>query len=119
MKTTLLLTLVMFLVIACSKSPLHNAMEAMGSAYKAMRQSQDLAGLQTETAKFAAALKIAETQSLPPEHQQSFKEGMDKINAELVQLQNTLASGDMEQSEAQVKALGKIRKQYHDKLGVD
>ncbi len=104
---------------ACSRSSeLHESMETMGGSFKAMRNANQGSDIQTHLAEFKAALSIAKAQPVRAEDQAEFDEGMQKLETELAALESALAEGDAEAAAQHMKALGGLRKEYHDALGV-
>lgn len=80
MKTLFTVLAVSVLLVACAKpNPLHESMESMGEAFKAMRESSDLAEIKTQWTAFKEALAIAEAQTMGPEEQPDFEQGMKEL----------------------------------------
>lgn len=103
----------------CSKSSeLHDAMEEMKEPYKAMRETDDLNTIETQLAAFVQALAVAKVQSVKPEDQPIFEEGIKKLVELTEQAQAAVAAGNVEQAKSLLKKMGDVRKEYHDKLGV-
>lgn len=113
------LALLTIALTGCSKhSELHDSMEDMGGAYKAMRDSDDLAQIKKEWDTFKASLDVAEAQMVKPEDQATFNEGIDELTAAVARVDAAIASGNMMKTKELLKGFGDIRKEYHDKLGV-
>lgn len=104
----------------CSQeSELHGAMENMGGAMKAMKQTEEAATLQSELVKFGAGLDIAKQQKVKPEDQATFDEGMRKLTAKVTETTAALSSGNVVLAKSLLKELHEIEEKYHEKLGVE
>lgn len=118
-KFSVLTFAVVVVLSGCSRhSELHEAMETMGDAFKAIREESDLATIKAELATLKTAMEIAAQQKVAPEDQVTFDEGMQKTQSAVAELEKALAEGSQEQVADLVKKLGSIRKDFHDKLGV-
>lgn len=107
------------LTTACTRhSELHNAMEDMGGAFKAMRDAQDIAVIQQNMEALKAGLEISAAQPVRQEDQATFDEGIEKVQALVARLDAALAQGDLVAAKAAIDDLGSTRKRYHEKLGV-
>lgn len=120
MKKLFTVLAVSLLLVACAKpDPLHDSMESMGDAFKAMREANDLAEIQTQWSAFKEALAVAEAQTMGPDEQPDFEQGMKELG-ELTQVVDAaLASGQIDAVKEALKRMGEVRKEYHDKLNVD
>lgn len=119
MKNYFLLFLVVVMFTGCSKSSvLHDSMEEMGDAYKAMRDSSNLETINKEFTDFKAALDMASQQTVKPEHQDTFNEGMDELKTLVKQVDAALAAGDVDKTKQILEKLGDVRKEHHEELGV-
>ena len=118
MKHLILVTLFMVCITGCSKNDLHDAMESMGSSFKTMRDSDEIAALKSELDTFTTSYNIAKKQQIKAEDQSTFNEGMKELNQLLTQLKTNIDAGDVQKSKELLKQLGKVRKKYHEKLGV-
>lgn len=120
MKKLMTLLALATLCVACAKhDPLHEAMESMGDSFKAMRETSDLTEFQSQWQSFKEAVAIAEAETMGPEEQADFEQGMDKLTQALPLVDAALAAGDLEAAKAVLKDMGAVRKEYHDKLKVD
>ncbi|UTF59334.1 cytochrome b562 [Gilvimarinus sp. DA14] len=120
MKNWLMVAALAVGVTACSKhDPLHDSMEDMGGAFKAIRESQTDEALLSEWQHFKDALAVAKAQTVAPEDQAKFDEGIQKLEQLSAQVDTALAAGDMAGAKALLKQMGEARKKYHDALGVD
>ena len=119
MKKLFSLVLLVTALAGCSKpSILHESMEDMGGAYKAMREGDNLEAIKKEWATFKESLNTASMQMVLPEDQDTFSEGMDELKASIKDIDSALAAGDLVTAQELLKALGDVRKEYHDELGV-
>lgn len=120
MKHLIFVTFFIFCVTGCSKSKndLHDTMESMGSSFKTIRDSDELAALKSELDTFSASYNIAKNQQVNAEDQPTFNEGMKELGQLLNQLKTNIDTGDVQKSKELLKQLGKVRKKYHEKLGV-
>ena len=118
MKHLILATLFMISITGCSKNGLHDTMESMGSSFKTMRGSDEITALKSELKTFTASYNIAKNQKVNTEDQPMFNEGMKELNQLLNQLKTHIDAGDVQKSKEVLKQLGKVRKKYHEKLGV-
>ncbi|MDO6748199.1 cytochrome b562 [Gilvimarinus sp. 1_MG-2023] len=120
MKKLLSVLALSLLAVACSKpDPLHESMESMGDSFKAMRESNDLAQMQSDWDAFKEARSVAAAQTMGPEEQKDFEQGMQRLAKLSKAVDAAFASGDVEAVKASLQKLGKVRKKYHDKLKVD
>lgn len=113
------LALLTIALTGCSKhSELHDSMEDMGGAYKAMKNSDDLAKIKQDWETFKASVNTAGMQMVKPEDQAVFDEGIDELTAAVKQVDAAIASGDLAKTKELLKGFGELRNKYHDKLGV-
>lgn len=115
----LLMVLLALTLAACAKSELHNAMETMGDALKAVGEAESPAEMQTHLNEVLAALKIARQQQVKPEHQQTFDEGLEKVQELFDQFQGHLLDGEPEMAKGLFPKLKETIEHYHEELGVD
>lgn len=120
MKYVLTLILISLVLAGCSRhSELHEAMEGMGDSYKAMKNAETLEQMQTELEKFSANVDIARQQKVKPEDQQTFDEGMQKLEEGVVALRQSIDSGSLADVRTAIDNLKDLKKELHDKLEVD
>lgn len=103
----------------CSESELHNSMEEMGGAYKAMKESQTAAAMKAELSTFKSQLAIAQQQAVNPEDQNAFDEGLQKVEEQVGRLELALETNNLDLANAILAELRELNKEYHDKLGVE
>lgn len=118
LKGTAILVSTLFIGGCFESSPLHESMEDMGDRYKTIKESDDLALIKKEYASLKSAFEIAKAQTVEPDAQATFKEGMDKTAKLMAQLEAAIAEGDLDTTKSLIKELGSTRKEYHDELGV-
>lgn len=105
---------------ACSRSnDLHDAMEEMKEPFKTMRESSDASQVKAELAKFTQALNLAKIQKVKPEDQNSFDEGMKKLDELTREVESALAADNLEAAKNLLNQMGDVRKEYHEKFGVN
>lgn len=120
MKMRLFLVLGLVVLAGCSKpSPLHEAMEEMGSSFKVMREATNFETIKQEFPEFQAALEVASAQKVKPEHQATFDEGMDELEPLVAQLETALAADNALAAEQLLQKIGDVRKEYHEELEVE
>ena len=120
MKKILIAVTMALVVSACSKhDPLHDSMESMGEAFKAMRKTDDLVTIKQQWLDFKKSANIAKVQQVKPEDQPAFDEGMNKLSDAITQIDRALEDNNLIAAKAAMKQLGEVRKKYHDKLGID
>ncbi|MBC6906501.1 hypothetical protein DWB84_13650 [Saccharophagus sp. K07] len=103
----------------CSRSnELHDAMEDMKEPFKTMREANDLATIQAQLMTFVKAVEIAKVQKVKAEDQVSFDEGMQKLTKLISLLEQAVAAGNLEEAKSLLAQMGKVRKDYHEILGV-
>lgn len=103
---------------ACGESELHGAMEGMGESYKSMKEAPALVDMKAQLEVFKAELEVARQQTVKPEHQADFDEGLEKVGQLTAQMTLAVESGDINAARALLENLREVRKQYHEKLGV-
>ena len=108
-----------FVLIACSKSELHESMEDMGDSFKAMRKLDSVEEIKAELDKFSANLDIASQQMVEPDDQSTFDEGMKKLQEEMNTLYAALEADDLDAAKQSLKVLHDIHEDYHEKLEVE
>ena len=113
------LSLCLLAVAGCSESELHSSMEEMGGAYKAMKESQSAEAMKAQLDIFKAQLAIAQKQPVNPEDQNTFDEGLKKVEEQVGQLELALETGSLEVANTILAQLREINKEYHDKMGVE
>lgn len=103
----------------CSKpSPLHQSMEDMGGAYNVMKDSGSIPAIKEQLVLFKAGLNIAKDQPVKPEHQDTFDEGMKKLNVLVASAEAAVAANNLPAAKEIMQKLGDARKKYHEELGV-
>ena len=106
-------------LVGCSKpSPLHQSMEDMGGAYKAMKDSDSIPAIKEQLVLFKAGLDIAKSQPVKPEHQETFDEGIEKLYVLVASAEAAVAANSLPAAKELMQKLGDTRKKYHDELGV-
>lgn len=114
-----LVTAAVFVLIAgCSKSPLHDPMEDMGDAFKAIKEAEDLSTVSSQIDALIEASKLAQAQVVPEEVKESFDKGIGRSVELATQLKLAVESGNTELAQETIEALGKNRKKYHEKFEV-
>ncbi|MCU4677267.1 cytochrome b562 [Catenovulum sp. 2E275] len=107
-----------FLAGCSQPEPLHDAMESMGSNFKALRDAQSIDEKKQILAQFKEQVEIAKQQKVRPEDQKTFDEGMEKLSTQLALVMAQVEAGQIENLQAQLKKLGELRKEYHELLEV-
>lgn len=115
----LIIAAIFTLLAGCSKSPLHDPMEDMGDAFKAIKEAEDLSTVSAQIDAFIEAAKLAQAQTVPEEVKESFDKGMGRTVELAAQLKLAVESGNTELAKATIKKMGQTSKEYHDKFEVE
>lgn len=113
------LALALSLLAGCSQhNELEDAMENMGDAYKAMKDSSSAADIKAQLETFKAGITVASTQKVRLEDQATFDEGLEKLNMIVIGIDTALLANDLDTAKTLLEKLGETRKKYHKELGV-
>lgn len=117
MKKALILTAGLLLAtqVFAADSDLKQIMKQMKMAFKHAAEAQSSSEMAVPIAELTQLVAKAKQGEYPPEKQEIYLEGFNKLEVALGQIENDLEKGELDAAKNALKDVDGLRKEYHEK----
>ncbi|WP_228481500.1 cytochrome b562 [Vibrio fluminensis] len=94
---------------------LKSAMKQMKLDFKQAAEAQSVEEMQTAIDSFSRLITQSQSAVYPPEKQNLYIEGFNKLSLSVEAINQELQQGDLEGAKQELKVIDGLREEYHDK----
>ncbi len=88
-------------------------MKQMGFAFKQAEKAETVQAMQASVASLQQLVASVQAYQFPQEKQVMFQRGLTEVQAQLTQVEQSLAQGDLAKAKQQLAPVLDLKKQYH------
>ena len=92
---------------------LEAVMKEINLHYKKAARAETIEEIQTEVASIEALIAQAKAGEYSPERNTLYQEGFEKLTVAFAEVEQSLASGDLDAAKGQIRDINDLKKHYH------